>query len=388
MQVLHSRVSPKIYNLIEEAEDFDAAIELLKGHYIHPVNQVYARHLLATRRQTPGESLEEFYRALVVLGRKCSCPQVSASEHTELLVRDTFVAGMLSSQICKRLLEKDTLGLKEARALAGSLDVASRNACAYVPDRMAAPWAAWNPSAAAPETSPIVPQPALQGGPNPGGHRCYFCGQAKHPRQRCPARATTCKGCGKKGHFVGVCQARAVAVVSGGKCGPPPQTSPWSPCGQRSPPSSYSRATCGSREPPSCPTDATLEGWAPPFCAPPTMCDQLEPPSWMNPQDPSSADHALPEENSQLLRLDSVTLDQSQPRTLSTATTTVFINGHETSCLIDSGSTESFIHPDAEVLLWDLAPDLAGSIRTHPAPKTRAGAQVGPVGREGPPAPC
>ncbi|XP_072369031.1 T-cell immunoglobulin and mucin domain-containing protein 2-like [Scyliorhinus torazame] len=41
---------------------------LLKGQYIKVVNQVYARHLLATRRQHPGESQVEFLRALRILG--------------------------------------------------------------------------------------------------------------------------------------------------------------------------------------------------------------------------------------------------------------------------------------------------------------------------------
>ncbi|XP_072351161.1 uncharacterized protein [Scyliorhinus torazame] len=97
-----------------------------------------------------------------------------------------------------------------------------------------------------------------------------------------------------------------------------------------------------------------LDGWVPPFCpspppfctSPTTMCDPWETPSWMGPQAPGTADYMLPNHNPQLLHLASVTLDQNRTRALKTATTTIFINGHETSYLIDSGSTESFIHPD------------------------------------------
>ncbi|KAK4308721.1 hypothetical protein Pmani_019584 [Petrolisthes manimaculis] len=35
---------------------------------------------------------------------------------------------------------------------------------------------------------------------------CYFCGNSKHPRVRCPARNVSCLKCGKKGHFAKVCK--------------------------------------------------------------------------------------------------------------------------------------------------------------------------------------
>ncbi|GCB68786.1 hypothetical protein scyTo_0013874 [Scyliorhinus torazame] len=60
------------------------------------VMKVYARHLLATGRQSPDETLEDSYRALLVLGRNCGCPPVTGNEHTELLIRDAFVAGLTS----------------------------------------------------------------------------------------------------------------------------------------------------------------------------------------------------------------------------------------------------------------------------------------------------
>ena len=38
---------------------------------------------------------------------------------------------------------------------------------------------------------------------------CYFCGQKKHPRSKCPARDVFCGTCGKKGHFQRVCRGAA-----------------------------------------------------------------------------------------------------------------------------------------------------------------------------------
>ncbi|XP_072373331.1 uncharacterized protein [Scyliorhinus torazame] len=158
--------------------------------------------------------MDEFYAALLILGRACSCPSVNANEHTDMLMRDAFVAGMQSSQIRQRLLEKESLGLSEARALAASLDVAARNTRAYGPDRAATHWAPYVPVAA----NPLPPPHRLARSKRrvaPGGARCYFCGQAKHPRQRCPACAAICKSCGKKGHYAVVCRSRKVAAVPG-----------------------------------------------------------------------------------------------------------------------------------------------------------------------------
>ena len=37
--------------------------------------------------------------------------------------------------------------------------------------------------------------------------KCFFCGYARHPRSRCPAREAECKGCGKVGHYQKVCKS-------------------------------------------------------------------------------------------------------------------------------------------------------------------------------------
>ena len=37
---------------------------------------------------------------------------------------------------------------------------------------------------------------------------CFFCGNAKHPRSKCPARDVICLKCQKKGHFAKVCRGK------------------------------------------------------------------------------------------------------------------------------------------------------------------------------------
>ncbi|XP_072354072.1 uncharacterized protein [Scyliorhinus torazame] len=172
LQVLYSRVSPGIFPLIRDVLTYSEAMELMKGHYVRPVNQLYSRHLLSTKQQLPGESLDDFWRALHILGRNCDCQAVSAVHRTELLIRDAFVMGMGSAYVHQRLLERGTLDLAGTRQLANLLTVASRNIQSY------ASWASW----VTPATDSSSPQACAARQPaNSGGPKCYFCGRTNTP---------------------------------------------------------------------------------------------------------------------------------------------------------------------------------------------------------------
>jgi len=56
LHVLTNFVAPDIFDIISEDATYDAAIATLDGNYIKAPNVIYARHLLATRKQQPGES--------------------------------------------------------------------------------------------------------------------------------------------------------------------------------------------------------------------------------------------------------------------------------------------------------------------------------------------
>ena len=56
-------------NYIEDCADYDAAIETLTQLYIKTPNEIFARHLLATRRQKTSETLTEFFKELRKLSK-------------------------------------------------------------------------------------------------------------------------------------------------------------------------------------------------------------------------------------------------------------------------------------------------------------------------------
>ena len=65
-------LSPDVFPYVEEAVDYERIVETLKSVYIKKKNNVYARHLLISRRQAPTESISEFLQTLKGLAKECS----------------------------------------------------------------------------------------------------------------------------------------------------------------------------------------------------------------------------------------------------------------------------------------------------------------------------
>ena len=68
-RVLTNLVALLVYQYIEENGNYDTAIETLETIFAKPKNEIYARHLLATRRQQAGEFLKEYLQALKTLSK-------------------------------------------------------------------------------------------------------------------------------------------------------------------------------------------------------------------------------------------------------------------------------------------------------------------------------
>ncbi|XP_059819322.1 uncharacterized protein LOC132390793 [Hypanus sabinus] len=226
-RILLLRFTPKVYSFIRDLPTYEGAPDALKRQYLRPVNTVYARHRLATRRQRPGESIAEFLRALQTLVRTCDCKTLTAEQHAELLVRDAFVTGLRSVYVRQRLLEKADLTLRSAIETADTVQPR---------DSPPVPWTPQTPpplvpasefaNAAASRDSTSSPNPTTAAA-RQKTVLCYFCGVGKHPRRRCPAREATCSSCGKRGHFAKVCKSKLRAEYSGtGETWGPPSCIP------------------------------------------------------------------------------------------------------------------------------------------------------------------
>ena len=109
--MLTNYVSRRIIEYIEHCLTYDEAIGGLKAQYVNLANEVFARQLLATRRQKSGETLDEFLQALKSLSKVCNFQNVTEIVYRYEAVRDAFITGLLSNTIHQRLLEINSLDL-------------------------------------------------------------------------------------------------------------------------------------------------------------------------------------------------------------------------------------------------------------------------------------
>ena len=111
LTVLTNFVSPSVHEYFSECTEYDDAVKALKDIYVKPTNEVFARHLLATRKQNTGESLDGFLQALKTLSKDCNFKAVTADKNRSDAVRDAFITGIQSNAIRQRLLENKTLDM-------------------------------------------------------------------------------------------------------------------------------------------------------------------------------------------------------------------------------------------------------------------------------------
>ena len=131
LRLLCAYVSANVYEMIEDCETYDAAIQKLRGIYVKSPNIVFARHLLATRKHKPEETLQDFLHALHTLSKDCNLRNVTAEEYRQELVRDAFINGLSSHHIRQRLLENAELSVDQAYKSALSLQLAQEHSAAY-----------------------------------------------------------------------------------------------------------------------------------------------------------------------------------------------------------------------------------------------------------------
>ena len=219
LAVLANFVSPSIFQHIEECIEYTVALETLQNLFVKPRNEIFARHLLSTRKQAVSETLDEYLQSLKTLSKDCNFKNVTAAEYCEESIRDAFIAGLQSNLIRQRLLENKTLDLKTMFDQARSLESAMKSSESYaVPNTLIN-------AAVPPESANLVEKQetnTLVASTEITSPRCYFCGNNKHPRSKCPARDATCAKCQKKGHFAKVCHGKAVSRdnISAATCSP------------------------------------------------------------------------------------------------------------------------------------------------------------------------
>lgn len=192
LKLLFLYIDTNVVDIIQDCATYKHALAKLDAAYIKTPNEICARHLLSTRIQNPGETLDEFILALNTL---------ASDENRNASIRDSFIRGLQSLEIRARLLENSTLTLKTAINKAKALERTRNDAESYLTKTVTA--AAVIPCAD--EESSLNIPPLLKANDTAAATHlgkndipCFFCGLKRHPRTNCPVRDALCYKCGKK----------------------------------------------------------------------------------------------------------------------------------------------------------------------------------------------
>ena len=199
--LLINYIEPNVYELISECETYDQANETLKTIYVKPKNVILARYILSTRKQKAGESLDQLLNELKTLAKGCDFKTVSDEKYKSEMIRDAFINGLRSNHIRQRLLENKTLDLQTAFDQARSLDVAQQSSTMFsqpcIPEVIAPIPRAELEKCSINDTSLA----AVNSKGKQNTQSCWFCGNSRHPCNKCPAKDAACHKCKKIGHY-------------------------------------------------------------------------------------------------------------------------------------------------------------------------------------------
>ena len=224
LDLLVNYVSPTIYTYIADCDTYEKAIETLDSLFIKEINQIYARHILATRKQED-EDLDSFLQKLKTLSKSCKFKSVTAEVYAQEAVRDAFISGMKSQQIRTRLLENNTLTLDEAFSQARALESAIQHSKNYGPIHQSMGVAAsveQNKQTSPDVSEQLYKSEVAENQIAVAGHsqsrngypkRCIWCGRSpSHPKSKCFAKNSICRKCGIKGHWDSCCKSSVSAI--------------------------------------------------------------------------------------------------------------------------------------------------------------------------------
>ena len=199
---LVSCATPEVYEYFDHCRTYEEAESLLERLYVKKPNDVFARHMLRVEKQKPNQTLEDFRCTLLKLAKDCEFKDVTAMQYKDDMVRDSFINGILSSEIRQRLLEHRSLTMTEAFDQAVTLDNAKRDNRSFG-YKSSIPSEAVNAMELHDDSS--VELPSVSAALMTKG-MCHRCGSSRpHDFKNCKAKNQVCYKCGVKGHYGRAC---------------------------------------------------------------------------------------------------------------------------------------------------------------------------------------
>lgn len=202
----------------EELLSYETVVRRFTQQFVHPANELYESSRFHKRTQESGESVDAYYAELcrlvkpMALVKRCNYPSTQIEER---LVRDRFVVGLRDARLSDQLCRNYKLTLKNAWTQARQWEDADKEKAAKgiaegsTPVQLDAAKFRKAPRRSDARQRDVPPRMERSGCAN-----CSFCGRSLHPRSKCPAPASLCNHCRKKGHFAVVCRSRKASRPS------------------------------------------------------------------------------------------------------------------------------------------------------------------------------
>ena len=182
---------------------------MFKKTFLPTRNVFHSRAQFSNSRQEDGETLDEHWKRLVDIERKCEFSTITpediitykfAASINDKKTRDKIIKGPLKLQLILETIELDNYNRKYGDKQSKFKRQRKNSSESTSKDEQVG------------YTKPVTKKKATFIGKKKTTERnCHFCGKANWtPDHICPARKTKCNNCKMSGHFAKVCRSKIV----------------------------------------------------------------------------------------------------------------------------------------------------------------------------------
>ncbi|XP_067933016.1 uncharacterized protein [Watersipora subatra] len=211
--------SESIFNSLglsdDDKKDYKKVLEGFNQYFSPKKYVIFERVKFFKRDQMPGESVEQYIRALNELADKCDFGEKRSEQ-----IRDRLVVGITDTDLSREMQKMDIEKLTESTAVAMArqaeqVDRNVRELNATAGDTKAVDAVKRGTDN---RDTQQRPKPDTYSGSSktPTGQasvrQCGRCGHNSHTFGKCPAMNATCHKCHKQGHFARLCKSKPSAV--------------------------------------------------------------------------------------------------------------------------------------------------------------------------------
>nr|XP_046472602.1 uncharacterized protein K02A2.6-like [Neodiprion pinetum] len=178
----------------------------LKELYAPPVLEIAENFKFNSRKQLPGESIQEFATALTKMSANCGF-----GDHTSKALRNQFVFGLATPRIQSRLIETKDLTFESALSTALTMDTCDRGTSCIRDSASAVNYLNAQKKRSDASKKKIANSAPKQQVPPVDFTKpyCFRCGNPNHKAFTCRLpTSTVCLSCQKPGHLSRVCKSK------------------------------------------------------------------------------------------------------------------------------------------------------------------------------------